>query len=128
MLLTLLSNQGAPVPPTPVDFSTIGGGGGFKLFRERQDDDRKELRRAIKMAMGLVDDPRPEVREEAKAIVAAVSPAKPITQINQVNISLILESRIRLEAILVHFERNWSLPQKKHRAGSLKTWISIFST
>jgi hypothetical protein len=101
-----------PTPPTPTDFSTIGGGGGFKLFRERQDDDRKELRRAIKMAMGLVDDPRPEVREEAKAIlsianigrdVAGVTTSQP-NKLREIT-SVIMESRIKFEAILVHFEQ-----------------------
>lgn len=91
-------------PPTPTDYSTIGGGGGFKLFRQRQDDDRRELRRAIQMAMGLVDDPRPEVQAEAKAIIA-VAADKPVTKINQINFTLILESQRTLEAIWVHFDR-----------------------
>ena len=104
MLLTLLSNQGAPVPPTPVDLTVGGAGPGFNLFRKRQDDERRKLRRAIEMAMGLVDDPEPEVREEAKAIIAVAS-VKTASQINQIDFTPIFESQRIMEAILVHFER-----------------------
>lgn len=98
------TSWGGTTPTPPTDLTVGGAGPGFNLFRKRQDDDRRKLRRAIEMAMGLVDDPRPEVREEAKAIIA-VAADKPVTRINQINFQLIMESQRTLEAIWVHFER-----------------------
>jgi hypothetical protein len=104
LLLLLRTNQSGPTPPTPTDLTVSGAGPGFNLFRKRQDDERRKLRRAIEMAMGLVDDLEPEVREEAKAIIAVAS-VKPASQINQIDFTPIFESQRIMEAILVHFER-----------------------
>lgn len=103
----LIAAQGfvdAGVTPTP-DITTGGGGPGWDLFRKKQNAGRKEIRKAIEMAMGLVDDTRPEVREEAKAIIAVASKEAPAKQIAQIDFAFIMESTRTIEAILVHFER-----------------------